>query len=257
MPDASFEIPIDEPRTALQAAGFATRLEICRALDRDGMTPPVALVERIRLAIDAAGVQPPSLAVLFQEVAPPADRRRCGPEVFRVDPEGRRRLRDLAPSYAAAGVSAIVIGVLDEDGEVDSDVCAEMVEHHRTHGLQTAFHRAFDFTPDPEASLVRLSRAGVVRTLSAGVPGLDPTGHSDANRCARLQALAAFGRRLDPPVEIVPCGGVRARNGAGFLAATGHLHASCRAASNDGNGMRFDPTEAERLRAMVEAVRPA
>jgi copper homeostasis protein len=254
MSDASLEIPIDDPRIAVRAAGIATRLEICRALDQDGLTPSVEVVSSIRRSIEAAGIRPPDLAVLFQETAPPPDRRRCGSEVFRLDVEGRRRLRDLAPRYAAEGVSAIVIGLLDEDGEIDFEACAGLVAHHREHGLDTAFHRAFDFTPDPKASLERLSRAGVVRTLSAGAPGLDPAGHSDAARCARLGELAAFGRRLDPPVDIIPCGGIRAHNGEHFLAVTGHLHASCRVAFDDGGGVGFDETEATRLREMVDAV---
>ncbi|MAH66770.1 MAG: hypothetical protein CMJ27_10355 [Phycisphaerae bacterium] len=252
---ASLEIPIDDPRTAVRAARSAHRLEICRALDQDGLTPSVEAVVNIRRTIEAAGVSLPDLAVLFQETAPPPDRRRCGSEVFRVDSEGRRRLHDLVPDYATHGVSTIVIGFLDEAEEVDFDHCTDAVANHRAHGLETAFHRAFDFTPDPEAALVALSQAGVVRTLSAGAPGLDAGGHSDASRCERLGTLAAFGRRLDPPVEVVPCGGIRARNGAGFLAATGHLHASCRVASNDNGGGVFDEAEAERLRGMIDAVR--
>lgn len=257
MREPSFEIPIDDPRTGAAAARFATRLEICRALDQDGLTPSVKTVAGVREAIDVAGLECPALAVLFQETAPPPDRRRCGPEVFRVDPAGRRRLRDLVPCYAEAGVSAIVIGMLDDDGEIDLEQCMELVEFHHRHGLETAFHRAFDFTPDPEASLVRLSKAGVVRTLSAGVPGLDSAACSDADRCDRLEALAAIGRRLDPPVEVVPCGGVRAHNGADFLAATGHLHASCRTVSEDGRAVGFDEAEANHLRSMVDAIGPA
>ena len=252
---ASLEIPIDDPRVAVRAARFANRLEICRALDQDGLTPSVEAVANIRRSIEAAGVFLPGLAVLFQETSPPPDRRRCGAEVFRVDSAGHRRLHDLVPGYAAHGVSTIVIGFLDEDHEIDLDHCVRAVANHREHGLETAFHRAFDFTPDPEASLVTLSQAGVVRTLSAGAPGLDPGGHSDASRCERLGMLAAIGRRLDPPVEVVPCGGVRAHNGAGFLAATGHLHASCRVASNDDDDGVFDEVEAERLRGMIDAVR--
>ena len=72
-----------------------------------------------------------------------------------------------------------------------------------------------------------------------------------------VESLAAIGRRLDPPVEVVSCGGVRAHNGKRFLAATGHLHASCRVASNDGDGVVFDEVEAERLRGMIDVVRPA
>ena len=255
MSAASLEIPIDDPGTAVRAARFATRLEICRALDRDGLTPSVEDVAAVRRAIEAADLPLPDLAVLFQETPPPPDRRRCGSEVFRVDSSGRRRLQNLAPAYAAEGVSAIVVGFLGLDGEIDFEHCVKAVAKHREHGLETAFHRAFDFTPDPESSLAVLSRAGVVRTLSAGVSGFDPGGHSEAFRCERLGSLAAFGRRLDPPVEVVPCGGVRACNGKDFLAATGHLHSSCRVSSNDGDDAVFDEVEAGRLRGMIDAAR--
>lgn len=257
MQQASFEIPIDDPRVAARAARFATRLEICRSLDRDGLTPSVETVARVRRSIEDVGLRRPSLAVLFQETAPPSDRRRCGAEIFRVDAAARRRLERLTPSYAAHGVSAIVIGFLDQNDEVDFEPCVEAVANHREHGLETAFHRAFDFTPDPEASLVRLSQAGVVRTLSAGVSGLDPKGHADASRCKRLDELAVIGRRLDPPVEVVPCGGVRAHNGERYLAATGHLHASCRIRSNDEDEFVFDEVEASRLRSMIDGARLA
>ncbi|MAD19252.1 MAG: hypothetical protein CMJ52_03410 [Planctomycetaceae bacterium] len=251
MPDATFEIPVEDPKTAVVAAKFADRLEICRALDRDGLTPSPTLVVRIREAIEIAGIPAPRLATLFQERPPPPDRRRCEADIFRIEAGSMRRLETIVPEYASLGVETVVVGFLDSKAEIDFEACAEAVEIHRTHGLETAFHRAFDFTPDPAEALSGLSRAGVCRTLSAGVRGFEIGGVPEAIRIERLRSLAVLGCSLDPPVEVVPCGGIRSRNARGFLEAAGHLHASCRAPAEQGREAMFDRREAAGLRGLV------
>jgi len=65
---ACLEIPVEDMESAIAAAGYADRLEICRDLARDGLTPSPEMVEQVRQHV-ADLCDPPELAVLFQEIA--------------------------------------------------------------------------------------------------------------------------------------------------------------------------------------------
>ena len=166
------EIPVDDPATARAAASHADRLEVCRDLEAEGLTPSPEFLAEIVAASREEGYRP-EIAVVFQELPPPEDRRIVGPADFRARPEDLRRLSELAPAFAAAGAGSVVLGFADEDGLPDEVAVAEAVRIVAEHGMQLAFHRAFDLADDPAEAARRLEALGVDRTLAAGSSGYD------------------------------------------------------------------------------------
>jgi len=243
-----FEIPVDDPATARAAARFADRLEVCRDLEAEGLTPDPDHLARIVEHARMDG-RSPDIAVVFQELPPPEDRRSVGPSDFAVGVRDLDRLAELVPAYAAVGAGSVVLGFVDADGLPDAEAVGRAVEIAGAHGLEIAFHRAFDLAADPAEAARRLVELGVVRTLAAGASGYDASVASVEDRVARL-AIAA--RAVDPArFAIVPCGGVRSTNAARFAAATPHVHASCRRRPSAFELGGFDDVEAEALRRAV------
>jgi copper homeostasis protein len=247
---ACLEIPVEHVETAVAAAVYADRLEVCRDLARDGLTPSPEMVARVQDHV-AAFPDPPELAVLFQEVPPPSDRSSTGFEVFHGGESQLATLERLAAAFADAGATSIVIGFLDDRGCIDHEACRSAVTIIREAGLHTAFHRAFDFAPDSVAAIQQLSELGIRRTLSAGVHGFEVGGVALEKRLVALGESASAGRAADPFVDVVPCGGVRCDHASGYLNATGHLHASCLIESEVPGMRRFSVAEAAGLRQRI------
>ena len=243
-----FEIPVDDPETARLAARFADRLEVCRDLEAEGLTPTSEFVSEIVAASRRDG-RAPEIAVVFQELPPPPDRRAVTPEDFGARPQDLERLQILAPEFAAAGARSIVLGFVDSTGNPDVASVGRAVDIAAASGLRIAFHRAFDLAPDPAQAARMLVELGVERTLAAGSMGYDATISSIDSRVERL-ALAAEAASQDA-FSVVPCGGVRSTNFAAFAKATPHAHASCRHRPSAFELGRFDDVEAAALHALV------
>jgi copper homeostasis protein len=109
-----------------------------------------------------------------------------------------------------AGVAGIVIGLLDAEGQVDETRTAALIAAARP--LSVTFHRAFDVSRDPFASLEALIRLKVDRLLTSGqAPGVI----EGAPMIRELIARAA-GR-----IIVMPGGDISARNAARAAAETG------------------------------------
>jgi copper homeostasis protein len=189
------EIACDGLADALAAAsGGADRLELCSALDLDGLTPSLGTVLEAREALRL-----PLLAMV---------RPRAGPATY-DETELTVMHRD-AQLLLEAGVDGIVFGALGPDGRVDAHAVRAFV------GLagdrEAVFHRAFDQTPDPAEALETLIEAGVRRVLTSGGA---PTALEGAARIRSLREQAA-GR-----IEILPAGGIREVNVQAVLERTG------------------------------------
>ncbi len=245
-----FEIPVDDPETARLAARHADRLEVCRDLAAEGLTPSPEFVARI---VDSARSEghAPAIAVMFQELAPPVDRRTVTPADFAARPADLERLESLAPAFAQAGAGSIVLGFAGPDGLPDENAIAAAVRIVGSHGMRLAFHRAFDLAPDPGAAARRLADLGVDRTLAAGSPGYDASRATLEQRIGRLELAARA--VAESGLAIVPCGGVRSENVRRFSEATPHVHASCRVRLSPFELGRFDEAEATSLRRLVHS----
>ena len=127
----------------------------------------------------------------------------------------------------------VAIGPLDGDGCVDRHACERMLQVARGHGLSVSFLRTFDLLVDRDRGMRDVVQLGFDRLLIGGVLGWDASVKPLAERMAEVARTIEVGRaeaaRLGrTPIEVMPCGGVRASNAAQWLAITPHLHASCR-----------------------------
>lgn len=175
-----------------QMAG-ARRVELCSGPGEGGTTPSAGLIMAVREAIQID---------LFVMIRP-----RGGDFVyddFEIDT--MQRDIDIARQMGANGV---VLGVLLPDGRVDVARTQALIQYARP--LKVTYHRAFDFTSDPEEALEDVIATGAARILTSGQK---PTAPQGAELLTRLVKKA--GNRI----EIMAGGGVSAQN-AVVLAATG------------------------------------
>jgi copper homeostasis protein len=157
---------LEDARAA--ARGGADRLEVVRAIEDGGLTPPVALVESIA-----------------REVALPLRVMIRANAGFDSTAAERSALRAAARDLAATGVDGLVVGFA-RDGEPVLDDLSDVLRD--TPGVPVTFHRAFDVLRDPLAAVDRIAAIPQVdRILTSGGDG------SCAARADRLRALTLRG----------------------------------------------------------------
>ena len=129
--------------------GGAHRVELCEALELDGLTPSEAMME------SAIGMGIPVQVLI---------RVREGDFVYSKDEicKMRNDIR-LARKLGAAGV---VIGALMPDGSIDEEAIRCMMDE--AEGLSVTFHRAFDVCREPEEALEKIISIGCHRLLTSG-----------------------------------------------------------------------------------------
>jgi copper homeostasis protein len=185
---------VDGVTAALQAG--ADRVELCAALLEGGITPSIGMVEQ---AVAAAAGRIKVHVII---------RPRGGDFVY-GPAEAAAMLRDIEV-VKAARADGVVIGALTPDADVDTELCARLVEAARP--LSVTFHRAFDVTRDPEAAFEDVVGLGVDRLLTSGAA---PTALEGSDLIARLVEKAA-GR-----IIILPAGGINERTAARVAGGTG------------------------------------
>ncbi|GAA4607183.1 copper homeostasis protein CutC [Actinoallomurus liliacearum] len=181
---------------AAAAEAGADRVELCAALLEGGITPSIGMVEQA-VALAAGRIK---VHVII--------RPRGGDFVY-GPAEVAAMLRDIE-AVKAAGADGVVIGALTPDAQIDTELCARLVEAARP--LSVTFHRAFDVTRDPEAAFEDVVGLGVDRLLTSGAA---PSALEGTELIARLVEKAA-GR-----IIILPAGGINERTAARVVEATG------------------------------------
>ena len=250
----TLEVPVDSLDSAVLAAPFATRLELCDDLPSEGWTANMRMVERIRSVVDTH---------LVAMIRP---RFADSPLTLTLESfMASKRVMDASTqeikSAAAAGANSVAIGLLQADGHVEMDACGELAELARSLKLEVAFLRTFDLLADRARGMRDISALGMKRVVTAGVLGWDAAistleqriavlqsdamnaasaasvqSHASENLNASATIKSAHANAPEQPhmpparhiVEIVPGGGVRASNAAQFMSVSPHLHASCR-----------------------------
>jgi copper homeostasis protein len=181
-------------RAAAEAG--AARVELCCALLEGGLTPSAGMM---RQAVVAAAGRLKVHAII----------RPRGGDFLYGDDEIGVMLDDVAAAKEAGAVG-VVFGVLDADGKVDETKTAALIAAARP--LSVTFHRAFDVSRDPFASLDALIRLNVDRLLTSGqAPGV-----IEGAPLIRALIERAAGR-----IVIMPGGDIAARNAARAAADTG------------------------------------
>jgi copper homeostasis protein len=181
----------------------ANRIELCANPHEGGTTPSYGM---IRVARQNTSIQ------LFPIIRP-----RGGDFLFsRLDFQSM--ITDIQ-QCEQLGCDGVVIGMLTEDGIVDVDRCAELIQH--AGAMQVTFHRAFDRVKDPMKALEQIIDLGCMRILTSG---LRP--NVDLGREMLRTLVDAAGDRI----TIMPGSGVRSNNVlelARFTGATA-FHSSAR-----------------------------
>lgn len=215
--------------------GGAATVELCAAMALDGLTPSLADLAAARRAFR----QRPGLMAMI--------RPRAGD--FCYTAAELASMLDQVHLAAAGGADGVVFGVLHAaTGQIDRAASQQLLDAARAHGLKTTMHRAFDATPDPDATLGVLIELGFDRVLTSGVPwGARGTALDGAERLART-LRAARGR-----IEVVLAGGINPAN-VGPLLARLPRHAG-RVAVHAYSGAQIDGrTTVAAVRALSDAV---
>jgi copper homeostasis protein len=200
----TFELCAESLQACLAAGqGGADRIELCSALNEDGLTPSHAL---IKAAVERSGL--PVYVLL---------RPRSGDFVYSDDELALIR-EDLLHTRSL-GASGFVVGVLHPDGTVDIERTRELVELAAP--LEVTFHRAFDLTPSLDRALDAVIATGCRRILTSG-------GHKDV--VAGSANLKKLVERAAGGIIIAAGGGLRIENAAEVARGSGvfEFHGSLR-----------------------------
>jgi len=180
--------------------GGAPRIELCSALELDGLTPSWEDLRTVRSRYPHLSVH-----VLI--------RPRAGD--FCYSPAEVRQMAADIRTALSLGADGIVIGCLIPEGDVDVPAMRELMAVARN----VTFHRAFDVCRRPFDALEEIIGLGCARLLTSGQAPTVAEG-TDMVRALRGQAAGRIG--------LLPGCGVTPRNARRILELTGctEIHAS-------------------------------
>ena len=145
------ECCVDSVESAINAkSGGASRIELCSNLIIGGTTPDIALVGEIRKHTDIR------IHALI--------RPRFGD--FCYSKYEMEIMKSQIRALKEAGVEGVVIGVLDENGNLDISKMQELLQE--ASGLSVTLHRAFDMCRDPFQALDEAIQLGINTILTSG-----------------------------------------------------------------------------------------
>ena len=196
--------------------GGAHRVELCEALEVDGLTPSAEMMA------EAIGLGIPVQVLI---------RPRQGDFVY-----DKTEVQSMLEGIRLAkrlGANGVVIGALKPDGSIDEETVRRLAAEAK--GLSITFHRAFDVCARPMEALEQIIALGCHRLLTSGQA---PTAEQGIPLIKRLVRQAA-GR-----LSIMPGSGVNPGNARLILSETGarEIHGSLRQGSH---------TSSELVRATV------
>jgi copper homeostasis protein len=181
-----FEACIDSVEAAIAAqTGGADRVELCANLLEGGTTPSAGTIRLARERIDIdmnVIIRPRGGDFCFSDVEF---------EVMKLNIELAKRL----------GANGVVIGILREDGTVDTQRTRALVELARP--MSVTFHRAFDMSRDPFEAMEELVQLGIDRILTSG---------QDLTALEGLDLITELVKKADDRIIIMPGGGITERN---------------------------------------------
>ena len=199
-----FEACVEGVDGVLAAAeGGAARAELCSSLTEGGLTPSLGIVEA---ALERSQIP---LMVMV---------RPRGGDFRYTEAEFDGMLRDVAGFRQMRGLHGVVFGMLSPNGDIDRERTARLREAAGPQ-LEVTFHRAFDVSRDPAASLQTLIELGVDRVLSSGQAATAPEG------AALLSALV---EQAAGSISIMPGCGIEPEHVRSLVAQTGvrEVHAT-------------------------------
>lgn len=207
--DVKLEICCGDLASVFNAkAGGARRIELCSGLSDGGLTPsPATIRAAVRSDI-------PEINVLI--------RPRSGDFLYAGE-EADLMLDDIAEAVSC-GATGIVIGALTPDGDIDTELCAEMIETGRrrtSRHLHVTFHRAFDLSRHAVGALEDIIALGCDCLLTSGQSPIAEQG---------IHTLRILTDRAQHRIEIMAGGGVNLSNAAELIrsARVDAIHSTAR-----------------------------
>ena len=202
--------------------GGADRIELCRDLECGGLTPSD---EEIAYCVHKLGLRTHVL------VRPRAGNF-CYSEFEQMEMIASvKRCKEL-------GASAVVLGMLTEDGKIETEVTRRLVQLAAP--MEVTFHRAFDEAlQDPEEALWAVASARCDRLLTSG------------QKATALEGADVIRRLVETTgVKILAGSGVTPLNVRQLVAESGvrEVHGSCKKTLDDGTIV----TDAATVRQMID-----
>ena len=220
MEQIKLEVCCGDMQSVLAAKeGGADRIELCQALEVDGLTPSAEMMA------EAIGLGIPVQVLI---------RPREGDFVY-DEAEVETMLKEIRLAKRL-GANGVVIGALKPDGSIDEETSRRLVSEAT--GLSITFHRAFDVCSQPAEALEQIVSLGCHRLLTSGQA---PSAEQGIPLIKKL--VEQSGGRL----IIMPGAGVNQENARRILSETGahEIHGSLR---------RNGSTDSELVRAVKNSL---
>ena len=192
--------------TKAAVEGGADRIELCASLIEGGITPSYGTLLQCRETFDVD---------LFPIIRP------RGGDFLYTEEEFQMMLKEVK-FCKEVGCEGVVIGLLQEDGNIDIKRTAALVQ--AAYPLDVTFHRAFDRCIDPFMALEQLIAVGCQRILTSGQKPIVMEG---------LETLIQLVEAANDRIIIMPGSGVRKENIKLLAEKTGavEFHSSLRGKS--------------------------
>ena len=203
----------------------AHRIELCDNPGEGGTTPSIGMIKAARQKVTIE---------LFPIIRP------RGGDFLYTDDEFDIMKEDIL-QCKKIGCDGVVIGLLNEDGTVDTNRTSILV--NLAYPMSVTFHRAFDRAQDPFKAMEDIINCGCERILTSGQ---QPTASEG------IELITALIKQADERIIIMPGSGLRSDNIISIAKQSGavELHSSARTASD--SKMSFNkPSMKEQLKTVV------
>lgn len=210
------EICVDSYESLLNSKNAgANRVELCSALELDGLTPSIGLVD---------------LATSMDEVEVFVMIRPRGGDFCYSDLDFMTISEEIR-IFKQRNINGFVFGALNPDGSLNLPMIKEVID--LAYPMPVALHRAFDYSKDGEKDIDKLIGMGIVRILTSGKLEKAPEG---------IENLKAINEAYGSSIEIMAGAGVNPSNIPEIYGKTGITSYHMSAREPVASPMTFTPS---------------
>ena len=208
-----FEICTDSVEGAIAAEKFGVkRIELCSALSVGGLTPSFGLIKQ---CVEKSSVE---IHVMIRHKEGAFNYSQEDINLMKLDIEATK----------STGAQGVVFGVLNNNNQI-SELNEELVLLSKSFGLETTFHRAFDFAPNYKLAIEQIIELGFDRLLTSGMKPSAELG---------LTTISELVLNYGNDIQIMAGSGVNANNVLKIAdSGVNNLHFTARKSSNIETGL--------------------